>query len=629
MGSIPFLGYTWPLEDRPPGRVRGNFGVSPVTSTRPVRTRPFQIAVILLHFLFACVISLSIGLGHAGAKSEAAIRPPPAPAPSQTGSSSSQEISSHDEVTTFKVKVNLVLVRVVVRDGKGNAVGNLRQEDFELFDGRKPQVIKQFVMEQLGSKVAETHPTPEKAEEDSGSLPAPIAPEHYVAYVFDDVHLAFGDLARVRDAAGRHLTTLTPAERAAIFTTSGLGNLDFTDEHDKLEQAIRHIVPHPISRTGEADCPDVTYYMADLIQHKHDPTALSVAAADALNCEFQNNPQYAGAAAQLAESTAARVLSQGEHESRVSLSVLKDVIGRVSVMPGQRTVLLLSPGFLTPEMEYEYNELIERALRAQVIISALDARGLYTVDPLGDIRNHNPLSANTANDKLLYATASAQAEDYIMSDLANGTGGAFFRNNNDLDEGFRRVAAAPEYSYVLGFSPQNLKLDGRFHDLKVTVKNPPKLTILARRGYYAPKQVDDPAEEARQEIEDALFSQEEMHGLPVDLHTQFFKSSELDARLAVLVHVDVSKMHFRKAEGRNQNNLTIVSGLFDRNGKYITGNEKVLAMHLKDDTLAHKLGSGITVKSSFDVKPGAYLVRLVVRDAEGQLSAANGSIEIP
>ena len=44
-------------------------------------------------------------------------------------------------------------------------------------------------------------------------------------------------------------------------------------------------------------------------------------------------------------------------------------------------------------------------------------------------------------------------------------------------------------------------------------------------------------------------------------------------------------------------------------------------MHLKDDTLANRLGSGITLKSSFDVKPGGYRVRLVVRDLEGQISA--------
>jgi hypothetical protein len=97
----------------------------------------------------------------------------------------------------------------------------------------------------------------------------------------------------------------------------------------------------------------------------------------------------------------------------------------------------------------------------------------------------------------------------------------------------------------------------------------------------------------------------------------------------VLCHVDVDKMHFQHTGGRNANNLTIVSGLFDRNGKFITGNQKVLEMHLKDDTLANKLHSGITIRSSFDVKPGSYLVRLVVRDAEGQVAAANGAIEIP
>jgi hypothetical protein len=51
---------------------------------------------------------------------------------------------------------------------------------------------------------------------------------------------------------------------------------------------------------------------------------------------------------------------------------------------------------------------------------------------------------------------------------------------------------------------------------------------------------------------------------------------------------------------------------------------------LKDATLENKLGSGITVKSTFDVKRGSYVVRLVVRDSEGQMMAAeNGAVEIP
>ena len=225
--------------------------------------------------------------------------------------------------------------------------------------------------------------------------------------------------------------------------------------------------------------------------------------------------------------------------------------------------------------------------------------------------------------------AAASAQDDLLAVLADGTGGVFFHNNNDLDEGFRRVADTPEYSYVLAFVPQNLKLDGSFHSLKVTLKNPQKLTLQARRGYYAPKNFASPDEQAKQEIVDAMYSQEELHNLPVNLHTQFFKASDQDATLVVLAHVDVRRLRFRKVEGRNDNVLTCVSALFNRNGNLVQGIEKTVTMKLKDETLEHKLASGITLKTSFDVKPGSYLVRLVVRDAEGQMmSAENGTVEI-
>jgi hypothetical protein len=74
----------------------------------------------------------------------------------------------------------------------------------------------------------------------------------------------------------------------------------------------------------------------------------------------------------------------------------------------------------------------------------------------------------------------------------------------------------------------------------------------------------------------------------------------------------------------------VVSALFNRNGDYIQGTKKILEMRLRDETLEHKLGSGITMRTSFDVKPGSYLVRLVVRDAEDRLmSARSGAIDIP
>jgi VWFA-related protein len=587
-----------------------------------------------VHSLVACFLLFVIWCfaGPTPALAQDASQPATSSTPAQPSETkqNSAELASHDEPATFKVNVKLVVVRAVVRDSQGHAIGNLRQEDFQIFDKGKPQVISQFEVEQPGALAAKVRQqSVENSSETSspsntGNVPA--VPERFVAYLFDDVHLEFGDLARVRQAAERHFAALRPTDRAAIFTTSGQTTLDFTDDRTQLHATLLRLQSRPIARGFGQECPDISYYQADLILNKNDPQATQVAIQDALPCNPGQTPQTAAAmAAALVQATSAEVLRAGDHESRISLGLLSDVVRNLSRKPGQRSVVLVSPGFITPQLEYDYTQIIDRAVRSQVVVNTLDARGLYVPSSFGDPTQTRPPSGG----KILIETAAASAQDDLLAVLAGGTGGVFFHNNNDLDEGFRSVADTPEYSYVLAFVPQNLKLDGSFHALKVTLKNPQKVTLQARRGYYAPKNFTSPDEQAKQEIVDAMYSQEELHNLPVNLHTQFFKASDQDAKLVVLAHVDVKRLHFRKLEGRNNNVLTCVSAVFNRNGNFIEGMEKTVTMNWKDETLQHKLNSGITLKSSFDVKPGSYLVRLVVRDAEGQLmSAENGTVEI-
>ena len=76
--------------------------------------------------------------------------------------------------------------------------------------------------------------------------------------------------------------------------------------------------------------------------------------------------------------------------------------------------------------------------------------------------------------------------------------------------------------------------------------------------------------------------------------------------------------------------MTVVSGLFDSNGNFVKGIQRVITLRLRDQSLASFERAGIVVKEAFDVAPGSYVVRLVVRDAEGNTMAARrGGVEIP
>jgi VWFA-related protein len=563
----------------------------------------------------------------APAKPDSTVKAPPAPA--QT-----EEVSSHDTPTTFKVRVNLVLVRVVVRDVHGTVVPHLKKEDFQLYDNRKLQTISSFSVEtpemRTASAVASTAAEGSSSSADAAGGKAVVLPQRFVSMVFDDVHLSMADAVFVRDSATRFFEALAASDRVSLNTTSGQLTQEFTDDHDKLAKALLGILPHSLTSHSSSDCPDVGYYQADLISNKSDQQALAVATDEALQCAFGGDTRMIAGAQSLAQSAASRALSQGDNETQYAYRHLEDVVRRLASMPGQRVLVLVSPGFITTTMQSEASEMVDRATRANIVINTIDARGLYAPDVMGDIADPPKDTFRTVGYKASYRVAAQFAQEEVLAQLADGTGGKFFHNRNDVDEAMREAGAAPAFSYLLGFSPQNLKIDGRFHALKVALTSKEKFGIQARHGYFAPKTLTDPAEAAKLEMQEALFSQEEIRDLPVDLQTQFFKKDETQARLAVLTHFDVRGIHFRKLLGRNNDQLTIITGIFDENGNFVTGLSKVVEMNLLDTTYTRLSRAGFTVKTSFDVKPGTYLVRMVVRDAVGaQMAARNGAVVIP
>ena len=559
----------------------------------------------------------------------------PATAPLSTPSPVAQEMATREleAPANFRSKVNLVLVPVIVRDKKGKPIGTFKKEDFELFDKGKLQVIEKFSVEKAGSHHIEFEPEPPTPDEAAiATAPMEVA-ERYTAFVFDDLHLTIGDLMQVRVAATRHLAgELVASERFGVFTTSGRVRQEFTDDRDVVALALRSIQANGRVALNRQGCPPMTFYMADLISNKQDTIALNAATSDALACANMDasQPGVVQQAQSMARAVAQQTLAIGEADLRQTLANLKAVVRRMTTLPGQRNIVFVSPGFTLLDTHSDVTDIIDLAIRARVTFNSLDARGLHLVGIVQDASERVD-DVRSILVKQSFDRQDALAGSMTLAELAEGTGGTLFQNNNDLTDGFKRLTTTPEYSYILGFSPQNLKMDGTLHALKVRLKvKDSSVAVQARRGYYAPKHLADPAEEARREIQEALFSRDVLRDLPVELHTQFFKGSEFDAKLGVLARVDLTRLQFKKAEGRNLNNLTVVAALFDRNGNYLQGSSKLVEMKLKDETLQNKARSTITIKTNFDVKIGGYVIRLVVRDSEGQLMAAqNGSIVIP
>lgn len=543
----------------------------------------------------------------------------PQSAPKPESKTNSEEIVSRDTPTTFKVRVNVVLVRVVVRDNNGKVITNLKKEDFQLSDNRKPQVISSFSVETPGSHVPAV-----KLDADAGAAPsggvavkAPELPRRFVTLFFDDLHLSTQDVLLSRQAATKLFNAMKSDDRLAIFTTSGQVEQDFTADRDKLDEAVQRIVPRPISSHNSADCPPMTLYEAYQIVEANDPMALQVAIQDTAQCMGIASQSVAQAAAQ-------RELTTGESEIQFSFSNLNALLRRMVGLPGQRIIVLMSPGFFVTPVMHDTSDLIDRATKANIVINTIDARGLY-VSSLYDASNAAP----SCPLKAQFVMTEEFVQNDVLAEFADGTGGTFFHNRNDIDQGLLQAAAEPEMSYVLGFSPQNLKLDGRYHHLKVTFTTKQKWTLQARHGYFAPHEMADPEAAAKEEIQQAIFSQEELHDVPVDCQTQFFKSAK-GVRLTVEARVETKGLRFRKAADRNNDKLTIATVIFDENGNLLTGMEKIVEMKLRDETLQKINKTGISVRSSFDLQPGTFLVRIVVRDTEGtQMAAMNRGVVIP
>lgn len=442
-----------------------------------------------------------------GAPLPAQPTPPPAAASAPIAPQPAPPEPVAESGFTLRVEVPELAVPVVVRDRQGHEVGSLSRADFTVLDEGKPAVISGFTVVRSGAAdgPAGGRSGAGAAAASSGGAAGPgqsPAQNRFILFLFDDRHLSAPDLAIARNAAVKILDEpLGAGVYADVLSLMGV-NSGFTRDRATLQAAIGKLSLHQNNQHLAQECPDVDYYAADRIVNGHDAVEFQVAVMKAKACTHIQIYQPAGSSGgniyegmdnptdtfqRMAAAAAAHALAAGDEDARQTLLAIETVVRAMTKLPGQRTMILVSPGFLSasPDALNFKSKLLDQAAAANVVINAIDARGLYVGNPgasEGANATISQFNGSTSSDHL----AAMQASENAMSELAAGTGGTYFHNSNDLAGGLKSLAAPPETLYLLEISLKSVKPNGTYHQLQVKV-NQRGLDVQARKGYYAPK----------------------------------------------------------------------------------------------------------------------------------------------
>jgi len=91
------------------------------------------------------------------------------------------------------------------------------------------------------------------------------------------------------------------------------------------------------------------------------------------------------------------------------------------------------------------------------------------------------------------ATPEERSGPLLLNDLCEETGGRMFRVDDlsEMGDIAEKISTELRNQYVIGYTPKDLRRDGKWRKVKVKLNPPqglPPLTVHARTGYYAPLQ---------------------------------------------------------------------------------------------------------------------------------------------
>ena len=538
-----------------------------------------------------------------------------------------------------RVKSNLVNIDVIVKDKKGKYVSDLKAEDFVITENGQPQKIEFFDAPLAKTETSKPGVTVVEAPT---TTPA-TAPRNYVSLVLDSQTTDLTNLKQVREGAIKYIREqVTDADAVAILTvTNNLQMLQsFTQDKAKLIAAVEKLGT-PDSKSFESK--EISENIANIRDF------LSSAAGTPSSGITTNAGGSAAAQVMLAQTVLAQFIrlrtALSLQQARPVLAALAALAEGLRPIPGKKTLVLFSQGFVTPEvLDWQVQSTIDIANRANVAIYIIDSAGLRAAAPAsGAFVPAAPLAgAASANQEQRIrgvggetvfdnVRQEGQTREYdILYRLSGDTGGKFIKGNNDIGLGLERINQEIQARYTLAYRSSNQNFDGTFRKVKIEVRRP-DTQIISRSGYYAipPEEIVllSPADKKLL----AGFNEAQTNpGLPVSVSFSAFRGRNGLYTVPLAIEVPPSAVKFERKGDKQSMQLEVLGVVKATPDRMLTKLGGNFAVNLSANDYNEIVNNNIFYHQDLLLTSGDYTIDLIVQDRQsGKVSARREHLVLP
>jgi VWFA-related protein len=581
------------------------FAFAPLVAPTKVRQRESHGGVISCLRLFVAILAL----GGAGAPAHRLHAQNAAPPSRQTAPPGQSGL-------TFRSGTRLIVETVTVKDKDGKPVEGLTAKDFTLTEDGEPQTISFVEYQRVDEAAAASAPSPAAptpaapAPAPSGTVSAVVQPtiaasapgdikyrnRRLLVLYFDVTALPPPDLVRAAAAAQTFVDTqMTPADLVAIMAFKGGAvrvKHDFTDNREELRGIIQDLIfGEDKDGDGIPDAEPGTAFGQD----------------DAEFNIFNTDRQ---------------------------LSALQTAVAMLRPLAEQKSLIYFASGLRLngTDNQAQLRGTINAALRANVVVHTIDARGLVAQAPLGDATRRSPGGIGTFNGQLANAAvANFQRSQDSLYALARDTGGKALFDYNDLSLGIVQAAESMSSYYLIGYYSTHTASDGRFRRVKVALTGGLSAALTYRQGYFADKDFAKftVADKERQ-LEEALLLENPVTDITIAMEVNYFQLNRAQYFIPVAVKIPGSELALARRGGAQRTVIDFIGEVKDDSGYTWQNLRDKLDIKLTDETAAQLAKRPVQIEIGFTMLPGTYIIKLLARDAEtGRMGTYQASFIVP